>query len=69
MYTSDDPKPTIMRAVRTVEENTMAGQNINVAIDTDNTPVSAVDPEGDTLTYTLTGADAASFDIDYSDTT
>ena len=52
----------IMRATRTVEENTIAGEEINV-----DTPVSAVDPEGDTLTYTLGGDDAASFDIVYSD--
>lgn len=51
----------IMRATRTVEENTIAGEEINV-----NTPVSAVDPESDPLTYTLTGANAALFDIDYS---
>ena len=42
---------------RTIAENTAAGQNIG-------TPVSATDPDaGETLTYTLGGTDAASFDI------
>ncbi len=40
----------------TVAENTAAGTNIGSA-------VSATDPDGDTLTYTLGGTDAASFDI------
>ena len=40
-----------------VAENTAAGENIGAA-------VAATDPEGDTLTYTLGGDDAASFDID-----
>ena len=42
---------------REVAENTPAGQNIG-------SPVSATDPNGDTLTYALGGTDAASFDID-----
>ena len=41
---------------RSIEENTAAGQNIGSA-------VSATDPEGDTLEYTLEGADASSFSI------
>ena len=42
---------------RTIPENTPAGQNIGA-------PVAATDPDdGDTLTYTLDGTDAASFDI------
>ena len=42
---------------RTIAENTATGQNIG-------TPVSATDPDaGETLTYTLGGTDAASFDI------
>ena len=41
---------------REVAENTPAGQNIG-------SPVSATDPNGDTLTYALGGTDAASFDI------
>ncbi len=42
---------------RSVEENTAADENIGVV-------VSATDPDNDTLTYTLGGTDAASFDID-----
>ena len=41
---------------RSVAENTAAGENIG-------DPVSATDEDGDTLTYTLGGDDAASFDI------
>ena len=44
--------------IRSVAENTAAGQNIGSA-------VSATDADsGDTLTYTLSGIDAAAFDID-----
>ena len=44
-------------ADRSVAENTAAGENIGA-------PVAATDADtGDTLTYTLGGADAASFDI------
>jgi hypothetical protein len=44
-------------ATREVPENTEAGENIGA-------PVTAADPDtGDTLTYTLGGADADSFDI------
>ncbi len=39
-----------------VPENTAAGENIG-------DPVTATDPDQDTLTYTLEGVDAASFDI------
>ena len=42
-----------------VDENTGAGQDVG-------SPVSASDPENDTLTYSLQGTDAASFDIDSS---
>ena len=42
---------------RSVPENTAAGMNIGG-------PVTATDAGDDTLTYTLGGADAASFDID-----
>ena len=42
---------------RTVAENTAAGEDIG-------NPVAANDANGDTLAYTLGGADAASFDID-----
>ena len=41
---------------RTVAEDTGAGVNIGSA-------VSATDVDNDTLTYTLSGTDAASFDI------
>ena len=44
---------------RSVTENTVAGQNVGA-------PVSASDPEGDDLTYTLSGTDAGHFDIDDS---
>ena len=42
---------------RTVAENTAAGEDIG-------NPVAANDANGDTLAYTLGGADVASFDID-----
>ena len=45
------------RATRSVAENTAADTNIGNA-------VSATDPDNDTLTYTLGGADAAMFSID-----
>ena len=41
---------------RSVAENTAAGQGIG-------DPVAATDPDGATVTYTLSGDDAASFDI------
>ena len=44
-------------AARMVAENTAAGENIG-------TPVRATDANGDSLTYRLSGTDAASFDID-----
>ena len=43
-------------ATREVPENTEAGGNIGA-------PVTANDPDNDTLTYTLGGADVSSFDI------
>ena len=43
-------------AARSVAENTAAGQNVGAAL-------TATDANSDTLTYTLEGADAASFDI------
>ena len=47
-------------ATRSVPENTVAGQPVG-------TPVAAVDPDNeDTLTYSLGGADASSFEIDTS---
>ena len=41
-------------ATRTVAENTAAGVNIG-------NPIAATDPDSDTLTYSLVGADASSF--------
>ena len=46
-------------ATRSVPENTDAGENIGAR-------VTAMDPERDTLTYSLGGTDGASFDIDSS---
>ena len=46
-------------ATRSVAENTAAGMNIGG-------PVMATDDDNDTLTYTLSGTDAASFDIGMS---
>ena len=44
-------------ATRTIAENTAAGVNIG-------TPIAATDADDDVLTYTLSGADAAAFNID-----
>ena len=50
--------PAAEDGARSVAENTAAGENIGA-------PVMATDTDaGDTLTYTLGGADMASFDID-----
>ena len=46
-------------ATRGVNENTGAGQNVG-------SPVSARDDDGNSLTYSLSGPDAASFDINRS---
>ena len=51
--------PSTETGNRSVEENTDAGQNVGV-------PVAADDPERDSLTYTLSGTDAASFNINSS---
>ena len=48
--------PTSETGARSVSENAAAGTNIGA-------PVAAEDTAGDTLTYTLGGTDAASFDI------
>ncbi len=48
--------PSTENGQRTVDENSRAGTNIGA-------PVAAEDPERNTLTYTLTGTDAASFTI------
>ena len=47
------PGPT---ASRSVAENSPAGTNVGAA-------VTATDPEGDTLTYSMSGTDASSFNI------
>ena len=50
--------PSTETGTRTIPENAEAGQNIGA-------PVTATNPDrGDSLTYTLSGTDAASFDID-----
>ena len=55
---NEPPKFDLATATRGVPENTEAGENIGA-------PVTANDPDtGDTLTYTLDGADLDSFDID-----
>ncbi len=43
-------------ATRSIAENTASGQNIGTAL-------TATDPDGDTLSYTLGGTDASSFSI------
>ena len=48
--------PSTETGERTVPENTRAGTNVGA-------PVAAEDPENDSLTYTLTGTDAAAFTI------
>ena len=58
--TNTDASFADLDATRSVPENTAAGQPIGA-------PVAAVDPDyEDTLTYSLGGTDAASFDIDTS---
>ena len=54
----DNRPPTFPSAAttRSVDENTVAGEDIGA-------PVEATDPDNDALTYTLSGTDAASFDI------
>ena len=56
MLTTLPPLPT-PRDTRSVDENTAADTNIGA-------PITADDPDTTTLTYTLEGTDAASFDID-----
>ena len=60
VISNDAPEFPSENATRSVAENTAAGTNIG-------DPVTATDPDtGDTLTYTLGGADGASFDIGVS---
>ena len=60
--------PKTEMGVRKVAEGTAAGKNIGDGMiadgDDDMEPVMAEDPNGDTLTHTLGGTDAASFNID-----
>ena len=56
---SDGEGNAITETGRSVAENTAAGENIG-------DPVAATDADSDTLTYTLGGADAESFDIEES---
>ena len=58
-YADENSAPVFIdggRAVRTIAENTASGRNIGTAI-------AATDADGDTLTYTLGGTDAAAFRI------
>ena len=58
--TSNQPPAFAMDSTtRMIAENTAAGMNIG-------DPVTAMDPDGDALTYSLSGTDAASFDIGMS---
>ena len=68
LLTSPSPSPDVNEPpqfpnsdtrIRSVTENTAAGQNVGA-------PVSASDPEKDSLTYTLSGRDSRYFDIDTS---
>ena len=56
-FTRDANSP----ADREVAENTAAGQNVGAVL-------TATDSDGDTLTYTLEGADATSFELDTTTT-
>ena len=53
----DPAFPSTEDGLRTVPEDTPEGQNVGA-------PVSAEDPESDALTYSLSGTDAGSFEID-----
>ena len=59
MVTDANDAPMFAHATgtRSIAENTDSGMDIG-------NPVTATDEDGDTLTYTLGGTDAASFDID-----
>ena len=54
---NEEPEFADSPTTRSIAENTAAGENIG-------DPVAAEDADKDTLTYTLGGADAESFDID-----
>ncbi len=54
--TNRPPEFTAANAARSIAENSGAGANVG-------RPVTAADPDGDTIAYSLSGADAASFSI------
>ena len=56
VVTNSAPTFGASTAARSVAENTAAGQNVGAVL-------TATDSDGDTLTYTLEGTDAASFDL------
>ena len=56
VVTNSAPTFGASTAARNVAENTAAGQNVGAVL-------TATDSDGDTLTYTLEGTDAASFDL------
>ena len=58
---NSDPTFPMSTAARSVVENTAAGQNVGAVL-------TASDSDGDTLTYTLEGTDAASFELDTTTT-
>ena len=58
---NSDPTFPMSTAARSVLENTAAGQNVGAVL-------TASDSDGDTLTYTLEGTDAASFELDTTTT-
>ena len=58
-YNAPPAFPSTETGTRSVDENTASGEDIG-------DPVAATDGEGDTLTYSLGGTDAASFAIDAS---
>ena len=55
---NSDPEFSAETATRTLPENSAAGVNVVGGV------IAATDGDADTLTYTLTGTDAASFEID-----
>ena len=58
---NSDPTFPMSTAAREVAENTAAGQNVGAVL-------TASDSDGDTLTYTLEGTDATSFELDTTTT-
>ena len=54
---NEDPSFALANDTRTIEENTPAGEPLGA-------PFQATDGDGDTLTYSLSGRDAADFEID-----